>query len=235
MQLAVLVSGRGSNLKAILDAVTGGALDVSVVGVFSDRQEPPAFQWARRQGIPVNSIIPKQNESRSAYDARLAREMQGLQPDAVALAGFMRVLTPAFLDLFSGRVVNIHPALLPAFRGLDAQARAVAAGVRFSGCTVHFVASGTDTGPIILQSVVPVVQQDTGETLAERILAKEHKTYPAALQLLAEGRLQIQEQRVLIDWFGRRPRAPRDSVLEWQQVKDSKTNIQIGGHDDSGQ
>jgi len=235
LQLAVLVSGRGSNLKAILDAVTGGALDVSVVGVFSDRQEPPAFQWARQQGIPVNSIIPEQNESRVDYDLRLAREIRTVCPEIVALAGFMRVLTPAFLDLFSGRVVNIHPALLPAFRGLDAQARAVAAGVRFSGCTVHFVDSGTDTGPIILQSVVPVDQHDDEDTLATRILAKEHKTYPAALQLLAEGRLQIREQRVLIDWSGRRPRLPRDSVLEWQEIKDSNQDIQNRGGSHSEQ
>ncbi len=226
MQLVVLVSGRGSNLKAILDAVTGGALDVSVAGVFSDRQEPPAFQYARRQGIPVYSVVPGKNESRTNYDARLAREVEGLRPDAVALAGFMRVLTPAFLDLFPGRVVNIHPALLPAFRGLDAQAQAVAAGVRFSGCTVHFVDSGTDTGPIILQSAVPVDQQDDEETLAARILAKEHKTYPAALQLLAEGRLRIRKQRALIDWSGRRPRLPRDCVLEWQEIKDSNQNTQ---------
>lgn len=221
LRLAVLVSGRGSNLQAILDAVAGDALDVEVAGVFSDRLEPPAFQWARQHGVPVYSIVPEEAESRVAYDTRLAREIQAARPDGVALAGFMRLLSSTFLNLFPGRVVNIHPALLPAFRGLDAQGQAVAAGVRFSGCTVHFVDVGTDTGPIILQSAVPVDQHDTEATLAGRILAKEHKTYPAALQLLAEGRLRIQAQRVLIDWSGRQPRMPRDSVLEWQKIKDS--------------
>ena len=149
LRLAVLVSGRGSNLQAILDAVARGALDVSVAGVFSDRPEPPAFQWARQHGVPVFPVVPGEAESRADYDARLAGEVQGVRPQAVALAGFMRVLSSAFLDVFPDRVINIHPALLPAFRGLDAQAQAVAAGVRFSGCTVHFVDSGMDTGPII--------------------------------------------------------------------------------------
>ncbi len=221
LRLAVLVSGRGSNLKAILDAVARGALDVSVAGVFSDRPEPPAFQWARQHGVPVFPVVPGEAESRADYDARLAGEVQGVRPQAVALAGFMRVLSSAFLDVFPDRVINIHPALLPAFRGLDAQSQAVAAGVRFSGCTVHLVDGGMDTGPIILQSVVPVSQEDTADSLAARILAKEHKTYPAALQLLAERRLRIRDGRVLIDWDGRRPRLPGDSVLEWQEIKDS--------------
>lgn len=230
LRLAVLVSGRGSNLKGILEAVAGGALDVLVAGVFSERKEPPAFQWARQHGVPVFSVLPEAGESRSAYGLRLAREVQNVQPQAVALAGFMRLLSTSFLDLFpdpatpgTPRVLNIHPALLPAFRGLDAQEQAVQAGVCFSGCTVHFVDAGTDTGPIILQSVVPVLQEDAGNALASRILVKEHKTYPAALQLLAEGRLRIQGRRVLIDWSGRQPRLPRDSVLEWQQIKDSCT------------
>jgi phosphoribosylglycinamide formyltransferase-1 len=221
LRLAVLVSGRGSNLKAILDAVARGALDVAVVGVFSDRPEPLAFQWARQHRVPVFPVVPGETESRAAYDARLAGEVQGIRPQAVVLAGFMRVLSPAFLDAFPDRVINIHPALLPSFRGLDAQKQAVAAGVRFSGCTVHFVDGGMDTGPIILQSVVPVYQDDTAGTLSARILSKEHKTYPAALQLLAEGRLGIRDRRLLIDWNGRRPRSPRDSVSEWQEIRDS--------------
>jgi phosphoribosylglycinamide formyltransferase-1 len=221
LRLAVLVSGRGSNLKAILDAVAGGALDVSVCGVYSDRPAPLAFEWARQSGVSVFPVVPGETESRAAYDARLAGEVLGVRPQAVALAGFMRVLSSAFLDVFPDRVINIHPALLPSFRRLDAQEQAVAAGVRFSGCTVHFVDGGMDTGPIILQSVAPVYQDDTAGTLSARILAKEHKTYPAALQLLAEGRLQIRDRRVLIDWNGRRPRSPRDSVSEWQEIRDS--------------
>jgi phosphoribosylglycinamide formyltransferase-1 len=221
LRLAVLVSGRGSNLRAILDAIAGGALDASVVGVFSDHLEPPAFAWAHLYGVPVFPVVPGEAESRADYDARLAGEVQAVRPAGVALAGFMRVLSPAFLDVFPDRVFNIHPALLPAFRGLDAQGQTVAAGVRFSGCTVHVVDAGMDTGPIVLQSLVPVFQDDTADTLADRILAKEHKTYPAALQLMAEGRLQIQDRRVLIDWNGRQPRLPRDSILEWQEIKAS--------------
>ncbi len=220
LRLAVLVSGRGSNLEAILDAVAKGALEASVAGVFSDRVEPPALEWARRHGVPVLTVVPGETESRAAYDARLAGAVLGVRPQAVVLAGFMRVLSPVFLEAFPDRVLNIHPALLPAFRGLDAQAQAVAAGVRFSGCTVHFVDAGTDTGPIILQTVAPVYPGDTADTLAARILAKEHKTYPAALQLLAEGRLRVRDRRVLIDWDGRQPRSPRDSVAEWQELKD---------------
>ena len=221
LRLAVLVSGRGSNLKAILDAVAGGSLDASVAGVFSDRIEPPAFEWARRHRVPALTVLPGAGESRAAYDARLAGAVQGVRPQAVVLAGFMRVLSPVFLELFPDRVINIHPALLPSFRGLDAQAQAVAAGVRFSGCTVHFVDADTDTGPIILQSVVPVNQDDTPDTLAARILSREHQAYPAAIQLLAEGRLQIRDRRVLVDWQGRRPRPPRDSIVEWQESKDT--------------
>jgi phosphoribosylglycinamide formyltransferase-1 len=221
LRLAVLVSGRGSNLKAILEAVAGGALDVLVVGVFSDRAEPPAFEWARQYGVPVFSVIPSAAESRSAYGLRLAGEVQGVRPQVVALAGFMRVLSPVFLGAFPDRVINIHPALLPSFRGDDAQRQAIEAGVRFSGCTVHFVDEGTDTGPVILQSVAPVYQDDTADTLSDRILVKEHRTYPAALQLLAEGRLQVKGRRVLIDWDGRPDRLPRDSVREWQEIRDS--------------
>jgi phosphoribosylglycinamide formyltransferase-1 len=229
LRLAVLVSGRGSNLKAILDAVAGDALDALVVGVFSDRVEPPAFEWARHYRVSALTVVPGETESRAAYDARLAGVVRGVRPQAVALAGFMRVLSPVFLDVFPDRVLNIHPTLLPAFRGLDAQAQAVAAGVRFSGCTVHFVDADTDTGPIILQSVAPVYREDTADILAARILAKEHKTYPAALQLLAEGRLRIRDRRVLIDWDGRQPRSPRDSVAEWQDSTGSwLQRVQLG-------
>ncbi len=220
LNIAVLVSGRGTNLQAILDAIEAGSLEAKVVAVLSDRPEPLAFRRAREHGIPVLFVDPAGYQSREAYDAALVDALSVFRPDVVALAGFMRIVTPVLLDAFPRRVVNIHPALLPAFPGLNAQAQAVAYGVRYSGCTVHFVDEGMDTGPVILQSIVPVYQDDTPETLAERILVKEHKTYPAALQLLAEGRLLIRGRRVVINWDGRVPRKPRDCVLEWQRIKD---------------
>jgi phosphoribosylglycinamide formyltransferase-1 len=219
-RLAVLVSGRGTNLQAILDAVERGSLEMQVVGVFSDQPEPYAFQRARERDIPAVFVNPKKYSRREEYDAALVQELSAFHPDFVALAGFMRVLTQTFLDAFPGRVINIHPALLPAFPGLEGQRQALEYGVHYSGCTVHFVDAGMDTGPIILQSVVPVHQGDTPETLAERILVKEHLAYPAALQLLAEGRISLSGRRVVINWEGRIPRHPRDCVLEWLKSKD---------------
>jgi phosphoribosylglycinamide formyltransferase-1 len=219
-RLVVLVSGRGSNLQAILDAVERGSLSLQVVGVFSDQEEPYAFQRAKEKGIPTVFVDPADYQEREDYDAALARKVAAFHPDIIALAGFMRVLTAVFLDNFPGRVVNIHPALLPAFPGLEGQRQAIDYGVQYSGCTVHFVDDGMDTGPIILQSVVPVYQNDTADTLAERILAKEHLTYPAALQLLAEDRVKLQGRRVVINWEKRIPRQPRDCVLEWLKIKD---------------
>ena len=221
-RLAVLVSGRGTNLQAILDAAARGSLQMEVVGVFSDQPEPYAFQRAKERGIPTVFVDPALYPDREEYDAALAREVGACRPDSVALAGFMRILTTAFLDAFPGKVVNIHPALLPAFPGLGGQCQAIDYGVRYSGCTVHFVDVEMDSGPIILQSVVPVYQNDTTETLTERILSKEHLTYPAALQLLAEGRLKVQGRRVVISWEGRVPRQPQDCVLEWLKIKDIK-------------
>jgi len=225
LRLAVLVSGRGTNLQAILNAIETGALTAEVVGVFSNRANPLAFARAREKGIPAVFLDPGRFSGRETYDAALVREVQCFQADAVALAGFMRVLTPVFLKAFPERVVNIHPALLPAFPGLDAQRQAWEYGVRFSGCTVHFVDEGIDTGPIILQAVVPVYKDDTPETLAARILVKEHRTYPAALQLLAEGRLRIEGRRVLINWEGRVPRHPRDCVEEWKEIQDWRKEV----------
>lgn len=219
-RIVVLVSGRGSNLQAILDAVERGSLSLQVVGVFSDQEEPYAFQRAKEKGIPTVFVDPADYQEREDYDAALARKVAAFHPDIIALAGFMRVLTAVFLDNFPGRVVNIHPALLPAFPGLEGQRQAIDYGVQYSGCTVHFVDDGMDTGPIILQSVVPVYQNDTADTLSERILAKEHRTYPAALQLLAEDRVKLQGRRVVINWEKRIPRQPRDCVLEWLKIKD---------------
>lgn len=220
LRLAVLVSGRGTNLQAILDAADAGALAAQVVVVLSDRFESLAFLRARQKGIPTIFLDPLRFPDRKAYDAALAEKIQHFSVDVVVLAGFMRILTPVFLRAFPWRIVNIHPALLPAFPGLGAQRRALEYGVCFSGCTVHFVDEGVDTGPVILQTVVPVYQGDTPEVLEKRILAKEHVTYPAALQLFAEGRLRLEGRRVFINWEGRVPRRPRDCVEEWwEEVK----------------
>jgi phosphoribosylglycinamide formyltransferase-1 len=218
LRLAVLVSGRGSNLQAILDACGSGSLQAEVAAVLSDNCHPPAFDRIERAGIPAVWVNPQDFAGRADFGRELARRTGGFQPDIVALAGFMRLLTADFLAAFPERVVNIHPALLPSFPGLDAQGQAVQYGVRFSGCTVHFVNEGVDAGPIILQSVVPVLQDDSGETLAARILDQEHLLYPAALQLLAEQRVRIEGGRVRIDWQGRQQPQP-DAVALWQQSR----------------
>ncbi|MGB9792396.1 MAG: phosphoribosylglycinamide formyltransferase, partial [Thermacetogeniaceae bacterium] len=156
LKVAVLASGRGTNLQAIIDAIESGALDARVVAVLSDHSEPLAFRRAQKHGIPTVFVDPRRCKSREEYDASLVEALSAFRPDVVALAGFMRLLTPVLLDAYPQRVVNIHPSLLPAFPGLNAQAQAIAYGVRYSGCTVHFVDEGMDTGPVILQSVVPV-------------------------------------------------------------------------------
>ncbi|MDD2421203.1 MAG: phosphoribosylglycinamide formyltransferase [Heliobacteriaceae bacterium] len=198
LHIGALASGRGSNLQAIMDAIDAGKLQAKVVMVVSDRQDAPAMERAASRGIPAVHLPPKEYPDRQSYDRAVADLLQQAGVDSVVLAGYMRLVSVALLARFPGRVLNIHPALLPAFPGLDGQDQAVKYGVRYSGCTVHFVDDGLDTGPIILQAVVPVHQDDTTETLAGRILKEEHKLFPAALQLLAENRLEIKGRRVLI-------------------------------------
>ncbi len=195
-RLAVLASGRGSNLGAILDAVSSGDLDMEVALVASDQGEAPALERARGAGVAVQVLeVPS---DRHAFGESLLRLLEAYRIDVVALAGFMRVLPASFLAAFPGDVLNIHPSLLPAFPGLDAQAQALEYGVKVSGCTVHFVDEGVDTGPIILQAVVPVDPEDDVDCLSRRILRLEHRLYPQALALYAERRLQRQGRRVRI-------------------------------------
>jgi len=198
LQLGVLVSGSGTNLQAILDAVVQGRIDVELKVVVSNRPRAAAIQRARDAGVPVAVVNHKQFDSREAFESELVEVLRGHGVQWVALAGFMRVLTPRFLDAFPDHVVNIHPALLPAFPGTHGPRQALEHGVRFSGCTVHFVDGGTDTGPIIAQAVVPVLDTDTAETLAARILQQEHQTYPWVLQLLAQGRVVRSGRRVRV-------------------------------------
>jgi len=201
LRLAVLASGRGSNLQAIIDSIKNGTLAAKVVVVISDNPEALALERARQEGIPAVSLRPAEYRTKNEYEQRLVEVCEDSQADLVVLAGYMRILGSTFLKRFPNRVVNIHPALLPSFPGLHAQRQAIEYGVRFSGCTVHFVDEGMDTGPIILQAVVPVQANDTEETLAERILVQEHQLYPQALNLIARGLIQIEGRRVrLKEW-----------------------------------
>jgi len=196
--LAVLASGRGTNLQAILDAVAAGQLRVDVRVVISDRGDAPALDRARQAGVEAIFVNPRQYSTRRDFDRALIDILQERKIDIIALAGYMRILGPEFVRTFPRRIVNIHPALLPAFPGLEAQTQAWRYGVKIAGCTVHFVDEGVDTGPIILQAAVPVLDDDTPETLADRILVEEHRIFPQAIALLAEDRLQIDGRRVRI-------------------------------------
>lgn len=202
LRLGILVSGSGTNLQAILDACAGGAIDASVAVVVSDKPEAHALARAREAGVRTVVIEKKRFASREEFDAGLVEILREHRVDLVCLAGFMRILTPVVIKAFPERILNIHPSLLPAFPGLDVQQKALEHGVRFSGCTVHVVDEGCDTGPIVIQAVVPVAPDDTAETLAARILAQEHRIYPRAIQFFAEGRVEIAGRRVRIREFG---------------------------------
>ena len=197
VRIGVLVSGRGSNLQAILDASAAGRLSADVVVVLSDVADAYALERARRHNVPAIFEDPKRHGSREAFDKALIGHLEDHRVELVCLAGFMRVMTPAFVGHYRNRIMNIHPALLPAFPGLHVQGKALKHGVKWSGCTVHFVDEGVDTGPIIIQAVVPVLDGDTDETLSARILRYEHQIYPRAIQLYAEGRLKVEGRRVL--------------------------------------
>jgi phosphoribosylglycinamide formyltransferase-1 len=191
-RLVVLLSGRGSNFKALLDA----ALPVRYSAVISNRPDAAGLEFARARGIPVIALDHKQYADRAAFDAELVRQIDAAGADLVVLAGYMRILTPAFVAHYAGRLINIHPSLLPSFTGLNTHARALEAGVKVHGCTVHFVTSALDHGPIIAQATVPVRADDDEAQLAARVLAQEHRIYPQAVRWFAEGRLQICDGRV---------------------------------------
>lgn len=198
LSIGVLISGSGTNLQAIIDRCSDGTIPGRVSCVISNRERAYGLERARRAGIPAYFVDHRHVSSREEYDAELVRILRDHGVGLVALAGFMRIVTPTLLDPFPNRVMNIHPALLPAFPGLDAQRQALEYGVRVSGCTVHFVDQGCDTGPIILQAVVPVLPGDTVETLSARIHTQEHRIYPEAIRLFAQGRLSVDGRRVTI-------------------------------------
>jgi phosphoribosylglycinamide formyltransferase-1 len=197
-KIAILVSGRGSNLQAIIDNIENGSVNAEIVVVISDQADAYALDRARKHKIPAVHIDVKKYKTRDAYDAALVEELKKRKTDLVCLAGFMRIITPMVIKAFPNRIMNIHPSLLPAFPGLHVQKKALNHGVKFSGCTVHFVDEGMDTGPIIIQAVVPVLDNDTEDGLSERILKQEHKIYSRAIQLFAEGRLAIEGRRVIV-------------------------------------
>ena len=206
LQLGVLISGRGSNLQALIDAAVDPAYPAEIALVISNRPEAPGLERAARAGIAHRVIAdPSRPEFAAAADAALQQSGAGL----VALAGYMRILDSVFVAAWRDRLVNIHPSLLPAFPGLHAQRQALEAGVRFSGCTVHFVRDAVDTGPIIAQAAVPVRGDDDAERLSQRILRAEHRLYPLAVRLFAEGRLRVVGDRVAISGAA----APEDAML----------------------
>ena len=197
-RIGSLTSGRGSNLQAIIDAIEAGELDCRLMVVISDRQDAQALERARKHGIEAVFLDPKGYRTREAFDQAVLSVLAEHQVELVCLAGYMRVLSPTFVRALPGQIMNIHPALLPAFPGLHAQRQALRHGVKVSGATVHFVEEGVDTGPIICQAAVPVREDDTEETLSARILLQEHQLYPRAIRLYAEGRLSVVGRRVLV-------------------------------------
>jgi len=189
IKTVVLLSGRGSNFKALLDA----DLPVQYNAVISNRPDAAGLDYARAQGIPAITLNHKSYPTREAFDEVLAKEIDKAGADLVVLAGYLRILTKDFVKRFEGRLLNIHPSLLPAFPGLDTHARALAEGVKIHGCTVHFVTPALDHGPIVIQAAVPVLPDDTPDTLAARVLAQEHRIYPQAVRWFAEGKLVISD------------------------------------------
>ncbi|KPK08576.1 MAG: phosphoribosylglycinamide formyltransferase [Betaproteobacteria bacterium SG8_39] len=190
MSVVVLISGRGSNMRALLDA------GLPVSAVVSNRSDAKGLEIASARGIATRVVEHKAFATREAFDQALAGVVDGFRPRLVALAGFMRILTSAFVQRFEGRLMNIHPSLLPAFPGLDTHARALEAGVKLHGCTVHFVTAELDHGPTVVQAAVPVRDDDTEATLASRVLQAEHAIYPAAVRWFLEGRLRVEGLRV---------------------------------------
>ena len=196
--IVILISGRGSNMLALLDAVASGELPVRVAGVIANQPQAEGIQLAAARGIPTAIVDHRQFADRDAFDMALADRIDAFAPDLVVLAGFMRILTDVFVTRFTGRLINIHPSLLPAYPGLHTHRRALEDGVRVHGCTVHFVTPALDHGPIIIQAAVPVLDGDDEAILAQRVLAEEHRVYTLAVRWFAEGRLTIRDGRVQV-------------------------------------
>lgn len=216
MRVAILISGRGSNMMALVEAAKAADYPAEIVMVISNRPDAAGLAWAKAQGIPALGLDHKRYESREHFEGQMHQAMQLAEVDIVCCAGFMRLMTPGFVDTWRDRMLNIHPSLLPSFKGLDTHARALAAGVKIAGCTVHLVRAEMDEGPILMQAAVPVLDGDNEDTLAARILAQEHRIYPASLRLMAEGRVRVDGARAIIDSpaFPAALVSPAPSVLE---------------------
>ena len=199
LKVTVLISGRGSNLEALIDACAASNFSAEIVRVISNETDAGGLDKAAKAGIPT-AVVPHHNYSdRQSFEADLDKEIRAAGTQLIALAGFMRLLTEEFVDKWRNRLINIHPSLLPAFKGLQTHKRAIEAGVRFSGCTVHFVRPAMDEGPIIIQAAVPILSDDDATSLAARILTQEHLIYPLALQLIGEGKVRIKGERAIVN------------------------------------
>jgi phosphoribosylglycinamide formyltransferase-1 len=197
-RIAVLLSGRGSNFEALADSVAAGRIpNAEIAIVISNREGAPGIEKAKSRGIPAK-VIPSKGLQREEYDQLVVAAIQAAKADLVCLAGYMRLLSPVFVAAFRNHILNIHPSLLPAFPGLEAQRQALEHGVKFTGCTVHFVDENLDAGPVILQAIVPVLDSDTAESLSQRVLQEEHRIYTEAVRIVLEGRYRIEGRRVLI-------------------------------------
>jgi phosphoribosylglycinamide formyltransferase-1 len=199
LKLCVFISGRGSNLQSLIEACADDGYPAQIALVISNKAGIQGLERAKAAGIQTYVINIKDFNSPNSFDISMIEAIKSFNVDLICLAGYMRILSDNFVDHWHDRIVNIHPSLLPSFRGLEVQQRAIDAGVRFSGCTVHYVRRDMDTGPIILQAVVPVLNNDNAYTLTERILIQEHRIYPLAIKLIAQGRTTIKNERVLID------------------------------------
>lgn len=197
-KIAVFLSGRGSNFVAIHDEILAGKINADIELVFSNKKEAPGLEIGQERKLQTLSLNPKEFTTQEDYDREIVEEIQKRGIDLICLAGYMRILTSSFCEAFRNKIINIHPALLPSFPGLHVQQKAIDWGVRYSGATVHFVIPEVDMGPIITQAVVPVLQDDTEDTLSERILKEEHKIYPEAVRLYFEGKLEVRDRRVFI-------------------------------------
>ena len=196
-RIVILISGRGSNMEAIVEACATEGWPAEVAGVISNRPDAGGLAWAQARGVAAQAIDHKAFDGRDTFDAALGDAIEALSPDVVVLAGFMRILTDGFVNRFAGRLVNVHPSLLPAFTGLHTHRRAIEAGCKAAGATVHFVTAELDHGPIIAQAIVPVLPDDTEATLAARVLAREHALYPQAVRWLVEGALHVDDRGVV--------------------------------------